>query len=269
MEDGLFHPDIRTVPYIYIIFSIYGALCLFLVFFPYSMLRFTKNVALASFKASIPVLLGYLTMGAAAGILLTSQTGLGAFWAFLTSATSVSGALQFMAVDMFANHTPLLTVALVTLSINIRYALYGLPLIERWKGIPILLKLYLILSLTDETFALETENKYPPGEDSLTYCFLISLFDHIYWVTGVVAGSLAGGLLNFNTKGIDFAMTALFIVILMDQLQEKQTRIPAGIGGICAVIGLLIYPANMLVPSLLLILAAILLFRRRLEVANA
>ena len=231
-------------------------------------MRFTQRVAKASFQASIPVMLGYLAMGAAAGIVLTRRTGLGMLWGFLTSATSISGALQFLAVDMFANETPLVSVALITLSINIRYALYGLPLIERWRGISLPLKLYMILTLTDETFALEVENKTPEGEDSLTYCFLIALFDHCYWVCGVVMGCVAGNLLTFNSQGIDFAMTALFIVILLDQLQERRNRIPVGIGLLCALLGLWIYPQNMLLPSLLLIITVLLVLRRKLEVKH-
>ena len=157
-------------------------------------MKFTKKVALASWKASIPVMLGYLVMGFAGGVLLAKETGLGAFWAFFTSATAVSGTLQFLLVDMLKNHTALFTIAILTLSINIRYALYGLPLINRWRHIPIWLKLYMILTLTDETFALEVADNHPDGEDSMTYCFLISMFDHLYWIIGVVAGNIAGQL---------------------------------------------------------------------------
>ena len=126
-------------------------------------MHFTRRVVLASFRASVPVLLGYLAMGFAAGILLAKQSGAGALWAFATSVSSVSGALQFLLVDWFTHPTSLLTIALVTVSINLRYALYGLPLIERWKHLPWLLKAYMILTLTDETFALEVENKFPEG----------------------------------------------------------------------------------------------------------
>lgn len=228
-------------------------------------MHFTRRVVLASFRASVPVLLGYLAMGFAAGILLAKQSGAGALWAFATSVSSVSGALQFLLVDWFTHPTSLLTIALVTLSINLRYALYGLPLIERWKHLPWLLKAYMILTLTDETFALEVENKFPSGEDSLTYCFTIAALDHLYWVVGVVAGALAGHAVEFNAKGIDFAMTALFMVILLDQLQTRANRAPAlvGLGG--SLCGLAIFPQNMLIPSVIIILALLLSLRDRLE----
>lgn len=232
-------------------------------------MRFTRKCLLASFKASIPVLLGYLAMGFAAGVLLTGRTGLGCFWAFITSATSISGALQFLLVDMFSNQTALLTVALITLSINLRYALYGLPLLERWRHVNPLLKLYLIMTLTDETFALEVENKVPEGEDSLTYCFGIALLDHLYWIGGVVLGALVGQHLPLSSQGIDFAMTALFLVILLDQLEHRENRYPALLGAGSAIIGLMVYPENMLIPSIAILLVSLIALRKKLEVAHA
>jgi len=229
-------------------------------------MRFTRRCFIASFKASLPVLLGYLAMGIAAGVLLSSRTGLGCFWGFVTSASSISGALQFLLVDMFHNQTPLITVALITLSINLRYALYGLPLLERWRNLRLPLKLYMILTLTDETFALEVANNVPEGEDSLTYCFQIAALDHLYWITGVVSGCLAGQLLPFNSKGIDFAMTALFIVVLLDQLEQRGNRLPALIGTVSALIGLALYPQNMLIPSIAILLMALVALRRHMEV---
>nr|MCR4575559.1 AzlC family ABC transporter permease [Lentisphaeria bacterium] len=166
---------------------------------------------------------------------------------------------------MLKKHTALFTIAILTLSINIRYALYGLPLIDRWRHIPLLLKLYMILTLTDETFALEVADNHPDGEDSMTYCFLISMFDHLYWIIGVIAGSIAGQLISFNAKGIDFAMTALFVVILLDQLKTKANRVPALVGLCSAIVGLLVYPANMLIPSIVVGLIALLALRGRLE----
>lgn len=232
-------------------------------------MHFTRKVAAASFRASIPVLLGYLAMGFAAGVLLVGKTGLNVFWGFITSATSISGALQFLLVDMFCNQTALYMVAIITLSINLRYALYGLPLIERWRGIPWPLKFYMMFTLTDETFALEVENNVPEGEDSLTYCFGIALLDHIYWISGVVLGCVAGHLVHFRSDGIDFAMTALFIVILLDQMRKKTNRMPAVVGGVAALIGLAVYPENMLIPSIAIILVALVVLRKKLEVKDA
>ena len=222
----------------------------------------------AAFLSSLPVLMGYTTMGMAAGILLARNGGISCapLWGILTSSTSISGALQFILVDWARNQTALMTVALLTFCLNIRYAMYGLSLLERFHGIGFWKKLYLICTLTDETYALEVENKYPAGESSLSYCLLVAALDHLYWVVGVTAGTLIGGVLPFSTKGIDFAMTALFLVILTDQCREKSNRVPAAIGVASAVIARLLFPTDkMIIPTMCLMLATFLVCRRKLE----
>ena len=221
-----------------------------------------------AFVSSLPVLMGYTTMGFAAGVLLAAKSGvrLPALWAFLTSATSISGALQFMLVDWIRTARPMLDVALLTVCLNIRYSMYGLSLIERFRGLPLPKKLYLIWSLTDETYALEVENKVPPGGDSILYCLTLAALNHFYWILGVVAGALAGAALPFPNKGIDFAMTALFLVILTDQCRERKNRVYAVVGLAASILCALIFGAGkMLIPSIMLMLSALVVFRRPLE----
>ena len=221
-----------------------------------------------AFVNSLPVLMGYTTMGFAAGVLLAAKSGirLPAFWAFLTSATSISGALQFMLVDWIRNSQPMLDVALLTVCLNIRYSMYGLSLIERFRGIPLAKKLYLIWSLTDETYALEVENKVPPGVDSIQYCITLAALNHFYWILGVVSGALAGAALPFPNKGIDFAMTALFLVILTDQCRESKNRVYAAVGLLASVVCALVFGAGkMLIPSMVLMLSALIVFRKSFE----
>ena len=225
----------------------------------------------AAFVSSLPVLMGYTTMGMAAGILLARNGGIShaPAWGFLTSLTSISGALQFILVEWARNRTAFLTVALLTFCLNIRYAMYGLSLLERFHGIGIWRKLYLIWTLTDETYALEVENKHPDGESSLSYCLLVAALDHLYWVAGVFAGALIGAALPFQTKGIDFAMTALFLVILTDQCRDKANRLPAAVGIVSALVARLFFSTdNMIIPTMCLMLAAFLICRRRLEPAE-
>ena len=217
-----------------------------------------------AFVSSLPVLMGYTTMGFAAGVLLAAKSGvrLPALWAFLTSATSISGALQFMLVDWIHTARPMLDVALLTVCLNIRYSMYGLSLIERFRGLPLPKKLYLIWSLTDETYALEVENKVPPGGDSILYCLTLAALNHFYWILGVVAGALAGAALPFPNKGIDFAMTALFLVILTDQCRERKNRVYAAVGLVASILCALIFGAGkMLIPSIVLMLSALVVFR--------
>jgi len=221
-----------------------------------------------AFVSSLPVLMGYTTMGFAAGMLLAAESGvrLPALWAFLTSATSISGALQFMLVDWIRTARPMLDVALLTVCLNIRYSMYGLSLIERFRGLPLPKKLYLIWSLTDETYALEVENKVPPGGDSILYCLTLAALNHFYWIFGVVAGALAGAALPFPNKGIDFAMTALFLVILTDQCRERKNRVYAAVGLAASILCALVFGAGkMLIPSIVLMLSALVVFRRPLK----
>ena len=227
-----------------------------------------KPVLKQAFISSLPVLMGYTTMGFAAGVLLAAKSGirLPAFWAFLTSATSISGALQFMLVDWIQKSQPMLDVALLTVCLNIRYSMYGLSLIERFRGIPLAKKLYLIWSLTDETYALEVENKVPPGGDSILYCLTLAALNHCYWILGVVSGALAGAALPFPNKGIDFAMTALLLVILTDQCRERKNRVYAAVGLLASVVCALVFGAGkMLIPSMAIMLSALIVFRKPLE----
>ena len=140
-----------------------------------------------AFIDSLPVLMGYSAMGFAAGVLLSAHSGIdfSGIWAFLTSATSISGALQFMLVGWIADRTPLLDVALLTFCLNVRYAMYGFSLLDKFRGIGFWKKLYLIWSLTDETYALETECKIPDKKKNIRYCLLLAFFDHSYWIIGV------------------------------------------------------------------------------------
>lgn len=227
-----------------------------------------KKIFSKAFAASLPVLMGYTTMGMAAGILLsgTIQRADIVLWAFLSSLTSISGALQFAIVDWIDNRIPLLDVALLTLFLNIRYAMYGLSLLEKFSGINLWKKCYLIWSLTDETYALETESKEADKSATLRYCLAVAAFDHSYWVAGVTIGAVAGKFLPFSTRGIDFAMTALFLVVLTDQCKDKRNIYPAVIGVLSAIAGRVFFStSNMLIPAMILMTAVFIVFRNKLE----
>ncbi|MBR2373972.1 MAG: AzlC family ABC transporter permease [Lentisphaeria bacterium] len=219
-----------------------------------------------AFKNTLPVLMGYLTMGAAAGILLAGtlpQLPGKPLWAFFSSALSISGALQFIITGWIKSASPLTDVVLLTLFLNLRYAMYGLSLIDRFEGIPRWKKYYLIWTLTDETFALQCADKRKSKDDSVDYCLKVAFLDHCYWITGVTAGAVIGSALPFNTKGIDFAMTALFIVILTDQVREKKNCIPALTGGMAALLSRIFFStSNMLIPAMAVMIGVFLLFRK-------
>ena len=222
---------------------------------------FNKKNAAAAFKVSLPVLMGYTTMGAAFGILMVTDTQFGPLWVLLLSITQESGSLQFAAVGMMKQLMPLAETALMSLLINIRYSVYGLSLIEPFKKCG-LRRFYMIGALTDETYALLVQDERPADVKREDFMFLVALFNHLYWIAGTFAGALAGKLLKCDMRGVDFAMTALFLVIMTDQLREKKNRIPACVGLVSTVCCLFIFGENrMLPPAMLAMIFVLTVFR--------
>ena len=228
-----------------------------------------------AFADSIPVMAGYGTMGFAAGVLLAVQGGLSfpGLWAALSSALFISGPLQYLFVDWVRTSLALGSVLFIVVCMNLRYALYGLSLIETFRGARLGTRLYLIAGITDETYALEVACRLPPAEKR-RYCLCLTALDHFYWVAGVTLGALAGGSLTVPADGIDFAMTALFLVILTDQCRDRRNRMPALVGGIAAVgvfavlaasLGVATARMDMLIPTMVLMVTALLALRKRLE----
>lgn len=205
-----------------------------------------------AFKKSIPVLLGYLFLGAAYGIVL-QRSGLGWPWALLISGAVYAGSMQFALVSLMSAATPLPTVALMTLMVNSRHLFYGLSFVETFKEMGKKYP-YMIFSLTDETYSVLCSCKGDPELEAQNHdaCFYISALHQLYWVIGSVVGAAAGELIAFDTTGIDFAMTALFTVILVDQLRgERSARSCAALGGGLAVLFLLLWGADgFLLPTL-------------------
>lgn len=226
----------------------------------------------AAFIASLPVLMGYVTMGFAFGVLLVNRVdGANALWVLLMSSTTVSGSMQFAAVEMLRNYAgySLALTALLALLINIRYSVYGLPFIRIFRAYPWWLRYFLILGLTDESYAIICDNRRR-GKARMHYITLVVGLDYLYWIIGGVLGALAGNHLPFPTDGIDFAMVALFVVILVDLCRVRTNRTPAAIGGgitaaVLAVV-LMISPSNankILLPAMAAIVAVLLAMRPR------
>jgi len=221
----------------------------------------------AAFPATVPVLMGYLAIGMAFGLMLQS-IGYSAIWAFFMSLTIYAGSGQYLGVSLLATGAPLTQVAFLTLMINFRHLVYGLSLLEKFHGMG-LRKLYMMFSLTDETYALLSAAKVPEGIREHDYYFAVALMDHSYWIAGSVIGALLGEALGFDTTGVDFAMTALFLVIAVGQWKAAGSHLPALLGGAATLISLLVVGAeDMLLPALGIIVAALTLLRPRLDAAE-
>ena len=228
-----------------------------------------------AFSDSVPVMAGYGTMGFAAGVLLSVNGGVSmpALWGAFSSGTFISGPLQYLFVDWVRTSASIGGVLFVVLCVNLRYSLYGLSLLDTFKGVGFWTRTYLIAGITDETYALEVACDLPP-ERKRRYCLFLTALDHMYWIIGVTAGALAGAALPVPSKGIDFAMTSLFLVILTEQCRERANRLPAIIGGVSviavfAVLALILgmdkARAEMLIPTMMLMVTVLLAFRRRME----
>lgn len=223
-----------------------------------------SNTFKAAFPHTIPVLLGYVFMGMAFGILLSSK-GYSFLWAFFMALTMLAGTGQFVAINMLVPGMTLAQVFIMEIMVNARHVFYGLSLIDKFKNMG-WRKAYMVFSLTDETYALLTSAKPPEGVSPKKFYFLIALLDHSYWLIGCTLGGLIGSLIHFNTEGIDFVMTALFIVIALDQWREADSHLPAIIGLAGALVCLIIFgPDSFLIPALLVILISITLCRKTIE----
>ena len=182
----------------------------------------------AALPYTLPVFMGYLFLGIAFGVLLTSK-GFSVWLALLMSLTIYAGSGQFVAIGLLTGPFSLPTAALMTLMINARHLFYGLSLLDKFRPMGAR-KPYMIFSLTDETYSLLCAAEPPDGVDRNWFFFFIALLDHCYWIFGGLVGALAGTLLTFDSTGIDFAMTALFIVIFVEQWERAKSHIPAVLG---------------------------------------
>ena len=226
--------------------------------------RLNAGLVRRALTTTLPVMCGYLFMGAAFGLLL-QDAGYNFLWAILMSVLIYAGTMQYMAIPFLVAQTDLVTVAVTTLLVHFRHFVYGLSFIEKFKDFGPR-KLYMMFGLTDETYALLCAAQTPAGEDEETYLFLISLLDQLYWIAGCTFGALAGRFLTIDTTGIDFAMTALFIVIAVDQWRAAKSKLPTLFGGGAAVLSLLVFGAdNMLIPAIIIIITCFILLRGKLE----
>ena len=223
-----------------------------------------RQTARFAFRQSLGVLFGYVFLGTAFGILLR-QAGFGALWALAFSGLVYAGSLQFVLAGFLAAPTALPTVALMSLFINARHLFYGLSFIERFRSMG-KKRPYMIFSLTDETYSvLCGMDEVPAGVDKNGAMFLAALLDQLYWVAGSLLGTLAGGLpLDFT--GIDFSMTALFLVIFLEQWRGAKSHLPALLGLGCGAAFLLaLGPDHFLPPALCATVALLLLARPALN----
>jgi len=181
------------------------------------------SVFFAAFKYSVPVLFGYIAIGAAFGLLM-ADAGYPTWLSFLMSVVMYAGAGQYIAVSFFTAGTGILEASLIQLVVNARHMAYGLSMLNRFRNAG-LYRLYLIFGLTDETFALLSSL---PVTDTMSekertkFMFYVTALDQSYWIGGSLIGAVIGSLLPFSTKGIGFALTAMFVVLMIEKMFKER-----------------------------------------------
>ncbi|NLE23980.1 MAG: branched-chain amino acid ABC transporter permease [Clostridiaceae bacterium] len=217
-----------------------------------------------AFPHTIPVMTGYLFVGIAFGILLSSK-GYHFGWAILMSVFIYAGSMQFVAVNLLTMAFNPLNAFIITLMVNARHLFYGITMLKHFNG-QRGKKPYLIAGLTDETYSILCSTEPPAGVDKGWFMFFVTLLNQLYWVVASAIGCLLGSLFTFNTKGIDFVMTALFIVIFINQWRSHKEHFPAVIGVGISVLCLVLFGSdNFIIPSMALIMLALTIFRQSIE----
>ena len=223
-----------------------------------------KKALKAALPCTLPVMAGYLFCGFAFGVLFR-QTGQHPLLATLMSLCVYAGSMQFFAVKFMDGSFGLLSVALLTLLINARHMFYGIPFVREFRRMGKRMP-YMVFSLTDETFSLLCGAKAPNGVDHLQFMFWIAVLDQCYWVAGTTLGALVGPVLPFDTKGIEFALTALFLVIFVEQWRGSPTKLPALAGLLLSIASLVIFGAkDFILPAMAMIAIMLMALRKPVE----
>ena len=217
-----------------------------------------------AFPYTIPVLTGYLFIGIAFGVMY-AEKGYSVWWAVLMSVLVYAGSGQYLAVNFFVPGISFVQIIFMTLMVNIRHIFYGLTWLDKFHQMGEK-RWYMIFGLTDETYSLLCLTKTPKDVEEDKFMFAIVLLDQIYWVVGPAIGSILKNALPFNSEGIDFAMTALFVVIFTEQWLEVKNRMPALIGVISAILCLQLFGStNFVLPTMILSVLVLFITRHRLE----
>ena len=215
----------------------------------------------AAFPHTIPVFTGYVVLGISYGVLITSK-GFPFWMPVLTSLTVFAGSMEFVLVNLLLSGFDLLQAFLMTLMINARHLFYGISMLDQYKKLGPQ-KLYLIYGLTDETFSIVCGTE---GVDRSLFALFVTLLDHSYWVLGCTLGGIFGSMLSFDTRGLEFVMTAMFAVIFLENWQKEKNHLPALLGIILPILCRLIFGAeSFMIPSMLMIMAGLTLLRKPLE----
>lgn len=226
--------------------------------------RMMLRALAAAFPHTIPILAGFIFLGMTYGILITTE-GFPFWFPILTSICVFAGSAEFAGVSLLLGGFDPLQAFAMTLMINARHLFYGISMLEKYKGMG-WKKIYLIFGLCDESFSINCSADVPDGVDKGYFMFFVTLLDQLYWITGCTLGGIFGSFITFNTEGLDFVMTAMFAVILLEQWLKEKSHISSLLGLAVPFVCLVIFGADrFIIPSMIALLCVLALLRRPLE----
>ena len=222
----------------------------------------------AAVPQTVPVFAGYLVLGMGYGIYVQSL-GLPVWMPMLMGTVVYGGSLEFVLASLLLGTFAPLSAFLMALMIQARHLFYGLAMLERYKGYG-LRSIYMIYAMSDETFSITCSAEPPEGVDRGWFMFFITLLDQLYWVASAGLGAVVGSVLPFSTKGVDFVMTAMFVVIFLNQWEKEKQHVSALIGLLVPLVCLVLFGAgSFLLPAMACILVLLVALRRPIEAVEA
>lgn len=218
----------------------------------------------AAFPHTIPIFTGFIFIGIAYGVLMESK-GYGFLWSLFFSMVVFAGSSQYVAITFLTSAFNPVYALLMSLMINARHLFYGISLIDKFKDAG-KLKPFLIYGLCDETFSVVCSAEPPEDVDKNWFMFFITLLNYSYWALGSMLGGIIGSMVTFNTKGLDFVLTALFVVIFIGQWKSQKEHRPALTGVVCSLICLIAFgPNNFIIPSMIAILSVLTILKKQTD----
>ena len=227
-----------------------------------------KKALYAAFPNTIPILAGFLFLGMTYGIYM-NVSGFSFWYPCLMSLTIFAGSVEFVAVNLLLGAFHPIQALAMTLMLNARHLFYGISMLDRFRGLG-LKKIYLIFGMCDETFSINYTAEIPPDVDRGWFMFFVTLLNHLYWFAGATLGGIFGSFITFNTEGLDFVMTAMFVVIFLEQWLKEERHESSLLGIGLSVLSLIAFGADgFLIPDMLSILAVLTLLRKPLTKGGA
>ena len=218
----------------------------------------------AAFPHTIPIMTGFLFLGASYGIYM-NVSGFEFWYPMITSMLIFAGSVEFVTVNLLLGAFNPLQAFLLALMINARHIFYGISMLDKYRGTG-LKKFYLIYGMCDESFSVNYTAEIPEDVDKGWFMFFVNLLNQIYWVAGATIGGILGGVIAFNTNGIEFVMTAMFVVIFLEQWLKEKNHIPPILGLVISVVCLILFGADkFIIPSMAAMLIILTLLRKVLD----